>query len=62
MFRNHIYLIYMYDKDLVLNDLQWLICYKLNQVKGNFYIINTGFKIYVCYKFWKNLLRYTNVK
>ena len=25
---NHIYLIYMYEEDLALNHLQWLICHK----------------------------------
>ena len=29
MFTNHIYLIYMYKLDLVLNNLQWLICHKI---------------------------------
>ena len=28
MFRNHIYIIYMYKEDLALNNLQWLICHK----------------------------------
>ena len=31
---NHVYLIYMYKDDLVLNNLQWLICHKIqpNQI------------------------------
>ena len=31
---NHTYLIYMYKEDLALNNLQWLICHKiqLNQI------------------------------
>ena len=35
-----IYLIYMYEKDLALNNLQWLICHKTkpNQTKPLFYI------------------------
>ena len=28
MFINHIYLIYVYKKDLALNNLQWLTCPK----------------------------------
>ena len=28
MFTNHIYLIYMYKKDLALDYLHWLICHK----------------------------------
>ena len=28
-----IYLIYTYKKDLALNDLQWLICYKTERNK-----------------------------
>ena len=30
MFAKYIYLIYMYKEDLVLNNLQWLICHKTN--------------------------------
>ena len=34
---NHISLIYMYKKDLALNNLQWLICHKTQpiQIKPN---------------------------
>ena len=34
MFTNPIYLIYMYKEDLALNNLQWLICHKIqpNQI------------------------------
>ena len=37
MFANHVYLIYMYKVDLALNNLQWLICHKIqpNQAKPN---------------------------
>ena len=28
VFTNHIYLIYMYEEDLALNNQQWLICHK----------------------------------
>ena len=28
---NHIYLIYMYEEDLALDDQQYLICYKSQQ-------------------------------
>ena len=40
MFTNHIYLIYMYKQDLVLNDLQLLRCHKTqpNQTKPIFSI------------------------
>ena len=39
VFTNHIYLIYMYEEDLALNNLQWLICYKTksNQNKSYMY-------------------------
>ena len=37
VYRNHIYLIYMYKEDLVLNNLQWLICHK-TQPKQIIYI------------------------
>ena len=30
---NHKYLIYMYKKDLALNNLKWLICHKTKQNK-----------------------------
>ena len=30
-----IYFMYMYKKDLALNNLQWLICIKPNQTKPN---------------------------
>ena len=35
LFTNHTYLIYMYKQDLVLINLQWLICYKTksNQIE-----------------------------
>ena len=26
---NYIYLIYLYEEDLALNNLQWLICHKI---------------------------------
>ena len=31
---SHIYLVYMYKKDMALNNLQWLICHKPNQTKS----------------------------
>ena len=34
---NPIYLIYMYKKDLALNDLQWLICHKTKPNQTNSY-------------------------
>ena len=34
---NYIYLIYMYKEDLVLNNLQWLIC-RVTQPKQIIYI------------------------
>ena len=37
MFTNHIYLLYMYTEDLALNNLQWLICDKRNQIKSYIY-------------------------
>ena len=37
---NHIYLIYMYEEDLALNNQQWLICHKPqpNQIMYIYYI------------------------
>ena len=35
---NHVYLIYTDKEDLALNNLQWLICHKPNQIKS--YIFN----------------------
>ena len=34
IYKSYIYLIYMYKKDLALNNLQWLICHKIqpNQI------------------------------
>ena len=39
VFTNHIYLINMYKEYLVLNNLEWLICYKIqpNQTKPNYF-------------------------
>ena len=36
-----IYLIYMYRKDLALNNLQWLICYKTKLIDSK------AFKVYI---------------
>ena len=40
------YLIYMYKEDLALNNLQWLICHKPNQIKQlrSFYKYDFGIK------------------
>ena len=38
MFRNHIYLIYMYKPDLALNNLEWLICYETKLYISNIYV------------------------
>ena len=53
-FTNHIYLIYVYKEDVVLNNLQWLICHKTkqNQTKPNHTIICLGsIKFYVTRKY-----------
>ena len=40
---NHVYLIYMYKKDLALNNIQWLICHKNkpNQTYGELQFYQT---------------------
>ena len=46
VFINHIYLIYMYEKDVALNNLQRLIIHKKNQTKPNQIIYIS----YICIK------------
>ena len=46
VYTNHIYLIYMYNEDLALNNLQWLICHKTKPNETKSYI----FDIYIYIK------------
>ena len=39
VFTNHIYLIFVYEEDLALNDLQWFICHKTKQNKTKINIL-----------------------
>ena len=45
MFTNNIYLIYIYQPDLVLNNQQWLICYKTQPNQLAFMIASFGSEI-----------------
>ena len=39
LFKNHIYiLVYMYEEDLTLTQLQWLICHKTKLYIFNMYV------------------------
>ena len=52
-----IYLIYMYKKDLVLNNLQWLICHKTkpNQTKPNENLLFIIYKQLYSFEYFKQL-------
>ena len=54
MFLEIIYLIYMYKKDLVLHNLQWLICHKTkpnqtDQISSTYLSVFTGTRNAVIY-------------
>ena len=40
-----IYLIYMYKKDLALNNLQWVICHKTKQNQSKYLFRNVRFSV-----------------
>ena len=64
MFTNHRYLIYMNKPDLVLNNLQWLICHKTKPIIKFFSIENRKpCKIYwrICETYGEDYFSLTNV-
>ena len=63
---NQIYLIYMYEEELALNNLRWLICHKPNQTKSYIYLIDmykedlaiNNIQWFICHKIQQNQIIY----